>query len=132
MKKKTVQAIEIGAGVAAAAALAAGAGYYFYASKDAKKHRQAASKWATGLKREVVRQAKKLEKLDARSVARIVDDAAMAYEDVKSLKKEDLRAAMKELKANWKLLASEAEGGARRTAGKIAKKARKRPAKKSA
>lgn len=129
MDKKTTQALEIGAGVAAVAALA-GAGYYFYASKDAKKHRQAASKWATGLKREVVKQAKKLEKLDARSVARIVDDAAMAYEDVKSLKKEDLRAAMKELKANWKLVAGEAAGTAKSAAKKAVKKAAKRSAKK--
>ncbi len=126
MDKKTTQALEIGAGVAAVAATL-GAGYYFYASPKAKKHRQAASKWATGMKRTVVREAKKLGKLDAKSIARIVDDAASAYNDVKSLKKSDLQAAMKELKSNWKLVAAEAtKGGAKRAVKKVAKSAKKR------
>lgn len=127
MDKKTTQALEIGAGVAAAAAIV-GAGYYFYASPKAKKHRQAASKWATGLQRSVVKEAKKLGKLDAKSIARIVDDAAMAYEDVKSLKKSDLRAAMKELKSNWKLVAAEAGAATTRS---VKTATGKTPAKKS-
>ena len=131
MNKKTTQAVEIGAGVAAVAALA-GAGYYFYASPKAKKHRQAASKWATGLKRDVIREAKKLEKIDARSVARIVDSAAGAYQDIKSLDKADLRAAVKELKANWDMLAKDAGHGAKKAAKKMAKKAVKKTVKKSA
>lgn len=122
MDKKTTQALEIGAGVAAAAAIV-GAGYYFYASPEAKKHRQAASKWATGLKRSVIKEAKKLGKLDAKSIARIVDDAAMAYEDARNLKKSDLTAAMKELKSNWKLVAAEAGAGAASAAKSAAKRA---------
>jgi len=125
MNKKTTRAVEIGAGIAAAVAVAGAAGYYFYASTDAKKHRQAASRWATGLKKEVIKQARKLEKLDAKSVARIVDDAAEAYETVRSVKKEDLAAAVRELKANWNLVAVDAMKGGRASArrGRTAKKA---------
>ena len=44
-KLSTAAKVEIGAGLLAAAA----AGYYFYASKDAEKHRKIAQKWATDL-----------------------------------------------------------------------------------
>ncbi len=96
-----------GIGAAALAAAAAGAGYYFYASKDAKKHRQAASTWAKGLKREVVKRAKTLKKIDARAIARAVDEAAEIYDGVRGVSAADLRAATKELKANWKKMQAE-------------------------
>lgn len=127
--KNTRIAVEVGAGVAAAAALA-GAGYYFYASKDAKKHRKVVAKWADGMKKEVIREAKKLKKIDAKEVARVVDTAARAYEDVSSIKKSDVRNAAKELKSNWDMLMKEAKisiGGmpAKKAAKKVAKVAKK-------
>ncbi len=96
-----------GIGAAALAAAAAGAGYYFYASKDAKKHRQAASTWAKGLKREAVKRAKSLKKIDAKAIARAVDEAAEIYDGVRGVSAADLRAATKELKANWKKMQGE-------------------------
>jgi uncharacterized protein HemX len=54
-------AAEIGAGVVAAAGAAA-AGYYFYGDKKAKKHRQAAAKWAKGMKADVIKEAKKVQR----------------------------------------------------------------------
>lgn len=96
-----------GIGAAALAAAAAGAGYYFYASEDAKKHRQAASTWAKGLKREAVKRAKSLKKIDARAIARAVDEAAEIYEGVRGVSAADLRAATKELKSNWKKMYAE-------------------------
>src|SRR3990167_3026215 len=95
-------AVEVGAGVIAAAA-AAGAGYYFYGDKKAKKHRQAASKWAQGMKKEVVREAKKLKRLDQKAMARIVDQAASVYEGARAIDRKDLRAAAGELKRNWEM-----------------------------
>lgn len=61
MAKKTSRgkiAAEIGAGLVAAGA-AATAGYYLYGSKNAKKHRKVAAKWANEVKKEVVREVQK-------------------------------------------------------------------------
>lgn len=98
--------VAIGAGVLAAAA-AAGAGYYFYGSAGAKKHRAAAAKWTKNLKTDVVKRAKKLEKIDAKIMAAVVDEAAKAYRTVRGVKPEDLVAATKELKKNWDRVAAE-------------------------
>ncbi len=101
-KKMTrMEAVEIGAGVLAAVAAAGAAGYYFYGSKDAKKHRSATAKWATGLKKDVIREAKKLKKLDEAAMAAIVDNAAKAYKGMQNVTPADLRAAVSELKGNW-------------------------------
>ncbi|MEJ0054085.1 MAG: hypothetical protein WDN10_05205 [bacterium] len=102
-KKKTSKgmlAAEIGAATLAAAA-AAGAGYYFYASKDAKKHRKAAVKWAEDLRRDVMKEAKKLKTLDAKTMALIVDEASQAYQAARGIDRKDLKRAADELKANW-------------------------------
>lgn len=122
-------ALAAGIGAAALAAAAAGAGYYFYASKDAKKHRQGASRWAKGLKREVVKRAKLLKKIDADAVASAVDEAVTLYEGVRGVSAKDLRAAAKELKSNWKKVKGEvstsARTGARRAKATGRKTARK-------
>lgn len=123
----TTTAVEIGAGVLAAAA-AAGAGYYFYGAEHAKKHRQAASKWAKGMKQEVVREAKKLKQLDQKAMAAIVDNAAAAYQGVRSVDAADLRAAAQELKRNWREIQREvtaAAGGMKRQASGAAKAVKK-------
>ncbi|CAN5738484.1 hypothetical protein BH11PAT2_BH11PAT2_00270 [soil metagenome] len=120
-------AMEIGAGVLAAAA-AAGAGYYFYGDKSAKKHRAAASKWAKDMKNEVVKEAKKVKKLDQKAIATIVDRATAAYGTVKSIDKNDLKSAATELKKNWKAVQSEisaAGKSATKTVKKTVKAAKK-------
>ncbi|MEO6536586.1 MAG: hypothetical protein ABIT47_02765 [Candidatus Paceibacterota bacterium] len=93
--------MEVGAGVLAAAA-AAGAGYYFYGDKNAKKHRASASKWAKDMKNDVVKEAKKVKKLDQKAIATIVDRASAAYSTVRSIDKKNLASAATELKKNWK------------------------------
>jgi phage gp37-like protein len=103
-KKKL--ATGIGAGLLAAGAVAA-AGYYFYGSKDAKKHRDAASKWAVDMKKQVVSKAKKLKNIDAQDFAGIVDTVMKTYQGVKSINPTDLKNAAKELKANWKMVQAE-------------------------
>ncbi len=97
------------AGAAALAAVAAAgvATYYFYGTKNAKKHRQAASKWATGMRKDVQKGVKALKKIDSKTVARVVDDAAAAYQGMRGVAAEDVRAAAKELKANWKQIEAE-------------------------
>lgn len=131
-----VQKAEIGAGLLAAAAAGA-AGYWFYGAKGAKKHRAATAKWAKGLQRDVVREAKKLKDLDEKAMAAIVDQAAKAYRGLDDVTPGDLRAAVAELKGNWetvrKDLRKTARGsaaGAKRSVKKVAPKAaaKKKPA----
>lgn len=106
-KKHTgIPAAGIAAGAAVAAA-AAGATYYFYAAKGAKRHRQAAAKWVAGMKREVVRDAKKAGKLTAPVIAGIVDRVASGYEAAKKADPAELGRAAAELKKNWRMVAQE-------------------------
>ena len=127
-KKMTgMQVAEIGAGVLAAVAAASTAGYYFYGAKNAQKHRNATQKWAKGLKNDVVREAKKLKKLDEKAMDAIVDAAAKAYRGLDDVTPGDLRAAVSELKGNWESVKKELRGAAKK-AGSSAKKAVKKAA----
>lgn len=112
---------EIGAGVLAAAVAAGAAGYYFYGSDKASKHRKAASAWAKGLKKDVLKRAKDLKKIDAKAIGKVVDEAVDAYQGVRGVTTADLKAAAKELKRNWQAVKGEA-GSAGKTAKKTAKK----------
>lgn len=111
MAKKTskgIVAAEIGAGLAAAGAAAA-ASYYFYASKNAKQHRKVAAKWADNMKKEVIKEAKHLEKISEKDFAKVVDMVAATYSDVRSIKAADLKRAASELKSNWDMIQRELE-----------------------
>lgn len=133
---KGVSALEVGAALAAAGAAAAG--YYFYGDKDAKKHRQAATKWARGMKADVVAEAKKLKKLDRAAMVSIVNQASQAYQEAKNVDKNDLKAAAAELKKNWRKIEDEIRGAVAKvpaakklmTKKAAPKKAAKKPAKK--
>ncbi|MDP2665334.1 MAG: hypothetical protein Q8P23_01640 [bacterium] len=103
---KGKMAAEIGAGLLAAGAAAA-AGYYFYGSKRAKKHRKIAAKWASGMKNEVIREAKSLKKINPKDFAKVVDTVAGTYRGVRSINAADLKRAANELKANWKMVERE-------------------------
>lgn len=119
-QSKAMIAAEIGAGVVAAGAAAA-AGYYFYGDKKAKKHRQAAAKWAKSMKTQVVKEAKKVKKLDQKTVAMIVDSAAAAYAGARSVNSADVKRAAAELKQHWQMIQKEA-GAAGKSVKKVAKK----------
>ncbi len=86
-------AMEIGAGVLAAAAAAGAASYYFYGTKNAKKHQHAASVWAKGLKRDVVKGVKKLKKVDAQTVAAVIEEAAATYRGMRGVADTDVQTA---------------------------------------
>ena len=106
---------------AAAAAGAAAAGYYFYGHKNAKKNRQAATKWADDFRKDVVRQAKEIKNLDKEAMWDIVDGVASAYEGVRNLDRKDVMRAASELKNNWTKLRDELQ----KQGSAIAKTARK-------
>jgi len=139
INKKKV-ALGVGLGLAAAAA---GAGYYFYGSKHATGNRKKAVRWANDFQADVLRNAKKLKKLDEHAYRTLVDEAMKAYENVRSIDKADLRSAAAELKKNWKNMEREINRVAKtekKVVGRVAKKAVKSvkrviprtPAKKSA
>lgn len=107
MTTKGSNAAAVGAGVAALATAGAAAGYYFYGTANAKKHRKAASAWAKGMKSDVTKKVKTLKKLDAKSVAKIVDEASATYHSMRGVNSSDVHHAAKELKANWKKIQAE-------------------------
>lgn len=117
--------------LAAAAAGAAAAGYYFYASEDAPKHRRIAAKWANDLKKDVMKEAKKLKAMDQKALHAIIAMASKKYEAIQKIDNKDIAKAVKELKANWQHLAVEMQKAVKK-AKKVAKKvAPKKAAKKS-
>ncbi|MBU2330198.1 hypothetical protein KKG57_01895 [Patescibacteria group bacterium] len=127
-KMSKMDAVEIGAGVLAAVAAAGAAGYYFYGTKNAKKHRQATAKWVTGLKKDVIREAKKLKKLDEAALAAIVDNAAKTYKGMQEVTPKELKEAVAELKGNWTKLRKEMapKPAVKKAVKKVVKKATKK------
>lgn len=124
MDSDTKVALEVGAGVLAAAA-AAGATYWFYGAENAKKHRKAATKWAKDMKAEVIKEAKKVQKLDQKAMTAIVNKTSAAYAGIRSVDASDLKEAAAELKKNWREIQKEISGvakSAKKTATKAVKK----------
>jgi uncharacterized protein HemX len=108
VKKEVKSSTKIAVGAGLLAAVAAGAaGYYFYGDKNAKKHRASASKWTKDMKQDVLREVKKLKKIDQKSIASIIDTATKAYANIESVTTEDLRKAGAELKKHWKEIEKE-------------------------
>ncbi len=109
------------AGLAGAAGAAA-AGYYFYASSSAKKNRKVAAKWATELKEDVVKRAKKVgDSIDKDTMMDVVDNAAKAYKSVRGLDSKDLAKAVGELKKNWKKISAEMQKGGKKAVKAVRK-----------
>lgn len=95
-KNKKV-ATGVGLGLAAAAATAAGA-FYAFGGKKGAKNRHKVVKWAGDLKKDVVKQAKKVKKLDEQAYHAIVDEVANAYHAIQDIDPDHVMAAAGELK----------------------------------
>ncbi|HEY4487981.1 MAG TPA: hypothetical protein VJB97_00495 [Candidatus Paceibacterota bacterium] len=118
------------AALATAGAAAAAAGYYFYVSTDAKSNRRRAAGWARDLKRDVLRQAKRLRALDRDKLVGTIEGVARIYERAKNVDARELRRAAVELKKNWHSLAEELQGEAKRVRKRTAVSRAKRSSKK--
>ena len=139
MAKKTTNGkvvAEIAAGLVAAGSAAA-AGYYFYADKNAKKHRKLAAKWAADLKKDAIREAKKLKVEGAKDFGKVVDQVSKTYREVRAINAADVKRAATELKANWdavqreaKIVGAQAQKSVKKAVKKVVKKAVKKTAKK--
>jgi hypothetical protein len=117
--------------IATAAGVAAG--YYFYGSKDAHTHRKVAAKWATDLKSDVVKRAKKLKNIDQKTMMDVVDSAAKAYAGARDLDRKEVAKAAAELKTHWQTIVKEMNASGKtvaRTAKKVARSAAKKAGKK--
>lgn len=117
--------MKVGAGLVAAGAAAA-AGYYFYGSKNAKKHRKIAAKWADDMEKEVVREAKRLEKSSPEAFAAVVDRVANMYRGARSVNAADVKRAANELKANWDMVQRETKRTVRKSVSRAKKSVGKR------
>jgi hypothetical protein len=114
----------LGLAALAAAGAAAAAGYYFYASENAPKNRKIAAKWAGDMKRDVVKEAKKLRKIDKAAVMKIVNQAQQAYaKNGPKIDKAALLKAASELKKHWDEIRDEAIPVAKKAVKKSVKKA---------
>ena len=111
-------ALGVGAGIVAAGAAAAG--YYFYGSKDAKKNRRIAAKWASDMKAEILREARAVKNLDRGRILGIVDRVARTYSDVRAIDSRDVRRAVDELREHWEDLLRQATA----RVGRLAKSSR--------
>lgn len=100
-KDKGGDGVAIGAGIVTVGAALA-AGYYFYMSKDAKKHRKIAAEWASDLKNDILEKAQNLkENLNQETLVQIMDEVAKTYYTAKNVSKEEVLQAVEELKQNW-------------------------------
>lgn len=101
--KRMARTRKIAAGVGAAL-LAAGAAagyYYFYASKDAKRNRKIAAKWASDMKRDVMREISRLSVPDREAVRATIGRIAGAYQAARGVDPQSVSRAARELKDHW-------------------------------
>lgn len=116
MKKITGKiAAEVGAGLVAAGVAAAAAGYYFYGSDSAKKHRKVTVKWANDMKKEVIKETKRLKSATPKAFAVIVDRVSKTYQGARAIDIAEVKRAAKELKANWETVQHEAKRTVRKS-----------------
>ena len=92
----------------------AAAGYYFYASKNANKHRNDVAEWARSFKEEVIKQLENAKEINQETIGEAVDRAVGAYQSLKAVDTSELLKAARELKDHWEEFAEDfAEEGKR-------------------
>jgi hypothetical protein len=90
MKKGTSKAKSLLGAAATVAGVVAGAGaYYFYGSKDAKKHRHQVASWMKKAEKEIVTEVKKLKEnaFNEKNVKSIVATVSKKYEALQKIDK---------------------------------------------
>jgi DNA polymerase III gamma/tau subunit len=118
---KAFLAVGIAAAVTGLAAAGA-ASYYFLGDKNADKHRKKAAKWAKDMQKDVIKNAKKLKKIDEQALRAVVDESMKAYKTLKDVSSDDVERAAEELKSGWEHIAKEVRRIARADKAKVAAK----------
>lgn len=123
MAKNNKARLAVGIAAAVTGLAAAGAAsYYFLGDKNAEKHRQKAARWAKDMQKDVIKNAKKLKKIDEQALRAVVDESMKAYKTLKDVSAEDVEKAAAELKSGWEHLAKEVRRVAREDKAKVAAK----------
>lgn len=99
--KKIGTKVALGVGLGLAAAAASAGAYYFYGAKGAAGNRKKAAKWADDMRADVLKKAKKLQKLDEKAYRAIVTESSKAYSTLKSVDPREVAKAAAELKASF-------------------------------
>jgi predicted DNA-binding protein (UPF0278 family) len=128
-KTKPISKVSILGAAAVAAGAAAGA-YYFYGSKEAKKHRQHMASWMQKAEKEIVTEVKKLKNtaLSEKNVKAIIATVSKKYEQVQKLDKKDVAEFARVVGGAWKDVAAELKkeaGAAKKTVKKVVAKGTK-------
>jgi len=123
MAKNNDNTAAIGLGLAAAAAAAGGA-YWLYGAKHSAKHRKMAKSWMLKARAEVMDAVEKLEDIDKEKYMQIAESVIKNYA-TKGASADEIASMMKDFKAAWKHMQAP-----KKTVKKVAKRARKSPAKK--
>ena len=123
MAKKNNAGLAVGIAAAVTGLAAAGAAsYYFLGDKNADKHRRKAAKWAKDMQKDVMKNAKKLKKVDEQAIKAVIDESMKAYKAIKDVSAEDVEKAATELKNGWEHVAKEVRRVARANKAKVAAK----------
>ncbi len=91
------------AGIAATALASAGA-FYFYGSKNAKKHRAETLEWMKKAEKEIMVRAKKMKKdaMNSAEYKKIVAEVSKKYESLKNVDAKDVQDFALTLTKAWK------------------------------
>lgn len=123
-------AAAVGVGAAAAAAAAVGA-YWFYGSKDAAKHRKTARSWMLKARGDVLSAVetavKKAGEIDKATYMNIVDGVLKRYAKSAGITSAEILQMTRDMRQAWQHMQKARMSGATKTA----KKAKKRPNKKT-
>ena len=87
-------------GLAALAAAAAGA-YYFYGSKDAKKHQRKMKSWAVKARGEVMEKMEHMKSLSQATYDKAVTEVMDKYKKIKTISPAEVNALAKDMKSHW-------------------------------
>lgn len=118
VKKESNTGLAILGGLAAAAAAGA---YFIYGNKEVQKKAKKVKGWALKAKGEVLEKIEKIKAVDEKAYHEAIDGVMKKYEKIKSIDTSEAMTVAKELKAHWKNIKKELQGGV----GKVAKAATK-------
>lgn len=121
---KRMQAMKVGAGIAAGIAGAAAGAYLLYTKTEPQQEK--AKVWVMKARKEAAVEAKKLASIGEKEYQRIVEKAMKHYGTIEKIGAPEIVSAIRDAKSEWKHIQAEAK----KVAKPVAKKPVKKPAKK--
>ena len=128
MNKSTKKKVATGVGLGLATAAAA-TGAYLMTGKHGEQNRKKLKAWAMKAQKEVLRQAKKMEKMSRPAYEALVDKVTEGYADLKDVDKKDLVMMVRDLKKHWSHIQKEFTGARAALVKRIKPTVKKKPTK---